>query len=108
MVSRLRQWPRYFPPTWVDKRGIVGVSAVNGSLLAATTDGRLLRLSNVGAPQAIVDRLIERACEISSPLVGDKAYPPSTAKTDDDAFISEIMSWARKRCQPTLQPIAKQ
>jgi WD40 repeat protein len=98
-----------FPPTWVDKMGIVGVSAVNGSLLAATTDGRLLRLSNVGAPQAIVDRLIERACEISSPLVGDKTYPPSTAKTDDDAFISEVMSWARKRCQPpTLPPIAKQ
>ncbi len=60
-----------FPPTWLDKRGIVGVSAVNGSLLAATTDGRLLRLSNVDTPEAIVDRLIDRACEISSPLVRD-------------------------------------
>jgi hypothetical protein len=94
---------RIFPPIWVDKSGIVAVSALNGSLLAATTDGRLLQFSKVASPQAIVDRLIDRACEISRPLVGDKAYPPSTAKPDDDAFISEIMNWSRARCrQPSF------
>jgi WD40 repeat protein len=93
-----------FPPTWIDKSGIVGVSAVKGSLLAATTDGRLLQLSNVDTPQAIVDRLIDRACDISRPLVADKAYPPSTAKRDDDEFISELMNWSRTRCQPKVRP----
>jgi hypothetical protein len=99
-----------FPPTWIDKSGVVGVSAANGALLAATTDGRLLQLSSIGTPQAIVDRLIDRACEISSPLVGDAAYPGSTARTqsDDDAFISEIMNWARKRCQATPERAPKE
>ena len=58
---------RIFPPIWVDKNGIVAVSALNGSLLAATTDGRLLQFNKVDSPQAIVDRLIDRACEISRP-----------------------------------------
>ena len=99
-----------FPPTWIDMRGIVGVSAVKGSLLAATTDGRLLRLRNVGTPQAIVDRFIDRACEISSPLIRDEAYPGSEARTQsgDDAFVSEIMNWARKRCQATPEATAKE
>lgn len=99
-----------FPPTWIDMRGIVGVSAVKGSLLAATTDGRLLRLRNVGTPQAIVDRFIDRACEISSPLIRDEAYPGSEARTQsgDDAFVSEIMNWARKRCQATPEATPKE
>jgi WD40 repeat protein len=92
-----------FPPSWVDMRGVVGVSAVKGSLLAATTDGRLLRLRNVETPEAILGSLIDRACEISGPLVRDAAYPPPTAHTDDDEFISLIMNWARKRCPPTDQ-----
>jgi hypothetical protein len=89
-----------FPPTWIDKSGIVGVAAANGSLLAATTDGRLLQLSKFDTPQAIVDRVIDRACDISRPLITDKAYPSSTAKPDDDDFIWEIMNWSRMRCQP--------
>jgi WD40 repeat protein len=99
-----------FPPTWIDKSGIVGVGAAKGSLLAATTDGRLLRLRNVDTPQSVVDRLIDRACEISSPLVRDAAYPGSTARTQsgDDAFVSEIMNWARKRCQTTPESTPKE
>jgi hypothetical protein len=101
-----------FPPTWVDKSGIVGISAANGSLLAATTDGRLLRLSNISAPQAIVDRFIERGCAISRALFDGQTYPPSTGKPDKDAFITEIIDWARVRCLskagPKDQPVGQE
>jgi hypothetical protein len=83
---------------------------VKGSLLAATADGRLLRLRGIGTPQAVVDRLIDRACEISSPLIRDEANPGSMVRTqsDNDGFISEIVNWARKRCQGAPEPTAKE
>jgi WD40 repeat protein len=88
-----------FPPTWIENSGIVGLSAGWGSLLAATTDGRLLRSRQFGTPQAVVDRLIDRACKIAGPLVRDKAFPASTAQGDDKQFILEIMNWSRNRCK---------
>ena len=78
------------PPTWIDKSGIVSVGAMQGDLALATTDGRLLRLHNLGTRLAIVDRLIDRACEIAIPSSTSRPFPNQPRATPNSSRRSCI------------------